>query len=89
MPSQKTYSKIQINPGETIMGYAEIPYDRRIKENIRNYTLINLYDMDIIKKYLNNLAEILELNLLFDRPPRGKGNCCGRQFRGFSPGCGQ
>lgn len=67
------------------MGYAEIPYDRRIKENIRNYTLINLYDMDIIKKYLNNLAEILELNLLLTDRHGEKEIVVGDSFVGFHP----
>lgn len=33
------------------MGYEAVSYDKRIKENIRNYTLSNLYDMEMIKKY--------------------------------------
>lgn len=67
------------------MGYAAIPYDRRIKENIRNYTLFNLYDMDIIKKYLNNLAEILELNLLLTDRHGEKEIVVGDSFVGFHP----
>ena len=46
------------------MSYEAIPYDKRIKENIRNYTLANLYDMEIVKRYLTNLAEMLEINIL-------------------------
>ncbi|MDE6203373.1 MAG: GGDEF domain-containing protein, partial [Lachnospiraceae bacterium] len=64
---------------------AAIPYDRRIKENIRNYTLFNLYDMDIIKKYLNNLAEILELNLLLTDRHGEKEIVVGDSFVGFHP----
>ena len=43
------------------MGYDTIPYEKRMKENIRNYTLSNLYDMEIVKRYLSNLAEVLKL----------------------------
>lgn len=46
------------------MGYDAIPYDKRIKENIRNYSLSNLYNMESIKKYLNNLAQIFQVNIL-------------------------
>ena len=46
------------------MGYDTIPYEKRMKENIRNYTLSNLYDMEIVKRYLSNLAEVLKLNVL-------------------------
>ena len=40
------------------MGYDAIPYDKRVKENIRNYALSNLYDMEVVKRYLGSLAEV-------------------------------
>ena len=46
------------------MGYQAIPYDKRIKENIRNYSFSNLYNMDVVKNYLQNLADVLEINIL-------------------------
>ena len=52
------------NWGEITMGYDTIPYEKRMKENIRNYTLSNLYDMEIVKRYLSNLAEVLKLNVV-------------------------
>ena len=67
------------------MGYDAIPYDKRIKENIRNYSLSNLYDMEIIKKYLNNLAEMLELNILLTDRHGEKEIVIGDSFLGFHP----
>ena len=46
------------------MGYDAIPYDKREKENIRNYALSNLYDMEVVKRYLGSLAEVLGISLL-------------------------
>ena len=54
------------------MGYDTIPYDKRIKENIKNYALSNLYDTEMLKGYLQNLAEMLEINILLTA--WGKGN---------------
>lgn len=67
------------------MGYAEIPYDKRIKENIRNYTLSNLYDMEIVKKYLTNLAEMLDINILLTDRHGEKEMVIGDSFLGFHP----
>ena len=41
------------------MSYQTIPFDKRIKENIRNYSLSHLYDMEMVKGYLANLAKML------------------------------
>lgn len=60
------------------MGYEAVSYDKRIKENIRNYTLSNLYDMEMIKKYFLNLAEMLEINILLtNRHGEKTGYQCG------------
>lgn len=67
------------------MGYEAIPYDKRIKENIRNYTLANLYDMETIKKYLINLAEMLEINILLTDRHGEKEIVIGDSFLGFYP----
>lgn len=67
------------------MGYEAIPYDKRIKENIRNYTLANLYDMEIVKKYLTNLAEMLEINILLTDRHGEKEIVIGDSFLGFHP----
>ena len=53
------------------MGYHAIPYDKRIKDNIRNYSLANLFEMEMIRKHLTTLAEMLEINILLtDRQDR-------------------
>ena len=66
------------------MGYDSIPYEKRVKENIRNYSLGNLYDMEIMKSYLSNLAQVLEINILLtDR--HGEKEVIGDSFLGFHP----
>lgn len=67
------------------MGYDTIPYEKRIKENIRNYTLSNLYDMAIVRKYLGNLAEALKLNVLLTDRHGEKEVVIGEGFVGFHP----
>lgn len=67
------------------MGYKAIPYDKRIKENIRNYTLSNLYDMEMVKKYLTNLAQMLEINILLTDRHGEKEIVIGDSFLGFRP----
>ncbi|MGN0376200.1 MAG: GGDEF domain-containing protein [Suilimivivens sp.] len=67
------------------MGYQSIPYDRRIKENIRNYSFSNLYDMDLMKGYLQNLAEVLEINILLTDRHGEKEIVIGDSFLGFYP----
>ncbi len=67
------------------MGYEAIPYDKKIKENIKNYALSNLYDMEIIKKYLENVAQILELNILLTDRHGEKEVVIGDSFLGYHP----
>lgn len=67
------------------MGYGEIPYEKRIKDNIRNYSLSNLYDMEVIKKYLMNLAEMLEINVLLTDRKGEKEIVIGDSFLGVHP----
>ena len=67
------------------MGYDTIPYEKRIKENIRNYTLSNLYDMEIVKRYLSNLAEVLKVNVLLTDRHGEKEVAVGEGFLGFHP----
>lgn len=67
------------------MSYEAIPYDKRIKENIRNYTLANLCDMEIVKRYLTNLAEMLEINILLTDRHGEKEIVIGDSFLGFHP----
>lgn len=67
------------------MAYETVPYDKRIKENIRNYTLANLFDMEIVKKYLSNLAQMLEINILLTDRHGEKEIVIGDSFLGFHP----
>lgn len=73
------------NLGEVTMGYEAIPYEKRIKDNIRNYSLSNLYDMEMVKKYLMNLAELLEINILLTDRHGEKEIVIGDSFLGFHP----
>ncbi len=73
------------NLGEITMGYEAIPYEKRIKDNIRNYSLSNLYDMEMIKKYLITLAELLEINVLLTDRHGEKEIVVGDGFLGFHP----
>ena len=67
------------------MGYDSIPYDKRIKENIRNYSLSNLYNMESIKKYFNNLAQVFQINILLTDRHGEKEIVIGDRFLGFHP----
>lgn len=67
------------------MSYQNIPYDKRIKENIRNYALSNLYDMEMVKGYLENLSKVLEINLLLTDRHGEKEIVIGDSFLGFHP----
>lgn len=67
------------------MGYQTIPYEKRIKENIRNYSLSNLYDMEMIKRHLKNLAGLLEINILLTDRHGEKEVVIGDSFLGFYP----
>lgn len=67
------------------MGYDTIPYEKRIKENIKNYSLSNLYDMDTIKNYLGSLAETLKISILLTDRHGEKEVVIGDGFAGFHP----
>jgi len=67
------------------MGYDTIPYEKRIKENIKNYTLSNLYDMEIVKRYLGSLAEALKVGVLLTDRHGEKEVAIGDGFVGFHP----
>ena len=67
------------------MGYHAIPYDKRIKDNIKNYSLSNLFDREVLKDYLENLAAVLEINLLLTDRHGEKEIAIGDSFIGFHP----
>lgn len=67
------------------MGYQSIPYDKRIKENIKNYSLDHLYNMETVRSYLQNLADMLEINILLTARHGEKEIVIGDSFLGFYP----
>jgi len=67
------------------MSYQTVPFDKRIKENIKNYALFNLYDMEMLKGYLENLATLLEINILLTDRHGEKEIVIGDSFLGFHP----
>ncbi len=67
------------------MSYQTIPYEKRIKENIRNYALSKLYDMEMVKAYFENLAQLLEINILLTDRHGEKEIVIGDSFLGFHP----
>ncbi len=67
------------------MGYDSIPYEKRIKENIRNYSLSNLFNMEIVKKYFHNLARVLDINILLTDRHGEKEMAIGDGFLGYHP----
>lgn len=67
------------------MGYAQVPYEKRIKENIKNYSFSNLYDMELLKKYFLNMAKLLSINILLTDRHGEKEIVIGDGFVGFHP----
>lgn len=67
------------------MSYQTVPFDKRIKENIKNYALSNLYDAEMLKEYLENLATLLEINILLTDRHGEKEIVVGDSFLGFHP----
>ena len=67
------------------MSYQTVPFEKRIKENIKNYALSNLYDTEMLKAYLENLAGILEINILLTDRHGEKEIVIGDSFLGFHP----
>ena len=66
------------------MDYNVVSYEKRIKENIKNYAIRNLYAMDMITKYLEALAEDYGMELLLtDR--HGERAVEVGDFTGFEP----
>lgn len=67
------------------MGYDAIPYEKRIKENIKNYSLSTLYDMNVLQNYLENLAKMLDVSLLLTDRHGEKEIVVGKEFLGVHP----
>ncbi len=66
------------------MDYKAIPFEKRIKENIRNYALDNLYHMDTLTEYCKALCDVAGVELLLTERHGEKVISVG-SFAGFTP----
>ena len=66
------------------MNYHEIPFDKRIKENVRNYTLENLYPFDALTDYCKALCAVTGVAILITERHGEKVVSIGG-FAGFTP----
>ena len=46
------------------MSYKEVSFEKRIKENIKDYAIRNLFAMDMLEEYLKVLADDYGMELL-------------------------
>ena len=46
------------------MGYGALPLEKRLKENIRNYRLSNLYQVETLKGQMRLLHELTGIKIL-------------------------
>ena len=66
------------------MEYKAVPFDKRIKENIRNYAMDNLYPVDSLRMHLKALAVVTGAEILLtDR--HGERVVSIGNFAGFIP----
>ena len=66
------------------MSYNEVSFEKRLKENIKNYAIKNLYVMDMLAEYLQVLADTYGMELLLtDR--HGETALAIGDFEGFEP----
>lgn len=66
------------------MDYKAIPFEKRIKENIRNYALDNLYEIDVLTDYCKSLYAVTNAALLITERHGEKIVSVGG-FAGFTP----
>ena len=66
------------------MDYKAVPFEKRIKENIRNYALDNLYHIDTLTEYCKALCEVADLEILLTERHGEKVISVG-SFAGFTP----
>ena len=66
------------------MAYGLISLEKRLKENIKYYSLENLYDLDEIQRLFCSLCEALGTELLLTERHGEKVVCVG-DFSGFEP----
>lgn len=66
------------------MDYKAIPFEKRIKSNIRNYALDNLYTIDTLREYCKTLHALTGVELLLTERHGEKVVSAG-SFAGFTP----
>ena len=49
------------------MDYQAVPFEKRIKENIRNYALDNLYAIDVLTDHCKSLCTVADVAILIGR----------------------
>lgn len=66
------------------MNYKTVPFEQRIKDNVRNYALDNLYHMDVIAEYARAFCALCDVELLLTERHGEKVVSVG-SFAGFTP----
>lgn len=66
------------------MAYGALPLEQRLNENIRDYSLENLFDFSMVEEYFTNLNRALGVELLLTER-HGEAAVCVGDFCGFVP----
>lgn len=66
------------------MNYKAVPFEQRIKDNVKNYGLDHLYQIDAISEYMKALCAVSGLEVLLTERHGEKVLCVGN-FAGFTP----
>lgn len=66
------------------MNYKSVPFDKRIKDNVKNYALDNLYHMDTLADYCKTLCALADVEILLTERHGEKVISVGN-FAGFTP----
>lgn len=66
------------------MEYNNVPLEKRIRENIKNYRLENLYDMEVFLEFFKSLSRVLGAEILVTDRHGEKAVSFGN-FAGFTP----
>lgn len=66
------------------MAYSDISLESRIKDNIKNYSMEYLFDMDALRNYCKNLVEVTKVHILMTERHGEKIISLG-DFGGFTP----
>lgn len=66
------------------MAYGALPLEQRLKENIRDYSLENLFDLAMVEEYFRNLHDALGVEFLLTQR-HGETAVCVGNFAGFVP----